>query len=184
MAFAVLEIARQKIFVRRLGQQVKSQVAPVQFDPRVHDPRRRHARAAKDFPADGFAQAGRIAQGIVQQNFRLPVEARARHKFVELHGQAGFLFERLEAVIALEPDSGRQGNQIPLADDALDIFLGIEFEPGGARGRNFNFQMQHLRLREKLVRVGRFLFYRLRAVKPGRDEREQRDGADGFAIRH
>jgi hypothetical protein len=96
VAVGVLEIPLEKRLPPALGQNVKTQVAPIEQDRGVIGTRHRDARGVEQFAADNLADARRILPRVVQRNLAEPVELLALGVLVEIQRQCRALIKMLE----------------------------------------------------------------------------------------
>src|SRR6185436_7965407 len=105
VAFHVVEVALEKLFVPTLGQDVKAKILPIEFDGGVVQTRRGHAGGGVEFAGDSVVEIGRVLHGIVQRDFLQAMKTLTVRELVEVQREAGLVVDGSKASIgAFEVD--------------------------------------------------------------------------------
>src|SRR5205807_4368426 len=93
----VLEITSEEVPGESLDQDVEAEVAAVQPDARVGDPRRRDAGCVKHAAADILRAVARILNGVVQMDLLQAMKALAGDKLSKAQRQRRFVVNLTKA---------------------------------------------------------------------------------------
>src|SRR4051812_49837158 len=96
------KMPREKFAINGFGEDVKAEIAPVQFDAGVVVMRRGKTGLAEKFTTENLAKKSRILLGVIEKNFRVTVEAGSRKGIIEIYRKAWPVLDRLGAAAALQ----------------------------------------------------------------------------------
>src|SRR5262245_22676785 len=125
VAFQVVEVAPEKLFVPALGQDVKTKILPIEFDGGVVQSRRGHTGGGIEFAGDSVVEIGRVLDGIVQRDFLQAMKTLTFHELVEVQREAGLIVDRSKASIgAFKMDGDIRPDLVTFAHGGRDIAAG------------------------------------------------------------